>query len=81
MAIRIKVRENGPYKVEAPEGGVTLVDADGREYDLAGQKDFVLCRCGASQTKPFCDRSHGRIGFQATERAPKSDEPNTKKQD
>ena len=66
-AIRIKVRANGPYKVEAPEGGVTLIDADGNEYDLTGKTDFVLCRCGASQTKPFCDRSHSRTGFVALE--------------
>ena len=71
MAIRIKVRDNGPYKVEAPEGGVTLVDADGREYDVSGQENFVLCRCGASQKKPFCDRSHSRVGFQSAEKAAK----------
>jgi CDGSH-type Zn-finger protein len=63
----IKVRHNGPYKVTGP---VTIVDADGNEYDLS---DFggsvVLCRCGASTTKPFCDKTHSQIGFEAAERA------------
>ena len=65
----IKVRENGPYRVTGP---VTVIDADGNEYDLTGHTkndSIVLCRCGASSTKPFCDRTHSRIGFAAAERA------------
>lgn len=63
----IKVRHNGPYKVTGP---VTVIDADGNEYDLAEQGEVIaLCRCGASTTKPFCDRTHSEIGFEAAERA------------
>jgi len=69
--VKIKVRKNGPYKVEAAEGSVELVDADGNPYDLTGKAPFALCRCGASATKPFCDGTHNKIGFQAAESAPK----------
>jgi CDGSH iron-sulfur domain-containing protein 3 len=63
----IKVRDNGPYKVTGP---VTLIDADENEFDLGGPGEtIVLCRCGASTTKPFCDKTHSRIGFEAAERA------------
>jgi CDGSH-type Zn-finger protein len=63
----IKARHNGPFKVTGP---VTIIDADGTEYDLSEQgESVVLCRCGASTTKPFCDKTHSRIGFEAAERA------------
>jgi CDGSH-type Zn-finger protein len=63
----IKVRDNGPYKVTGP---VTIIDADGTEYDLSEHgESVVLCRCGASSTKPFCDKTHSKIGFEAANRA------------
>ncbi|MET0836279.1 MAG: CDGSH iron-sulfur domain-containing protein [Thermoleophilaceae bacterium] len=63
----IKARENGPYKVTGP---VRIIDVDGNEYDLSDKGEAVaLCRCGGSSTKPFCDGTHRRIGFQARERA------------
>lgn len=73
-AVRITVRPNGPYRVEASEGSVELVDADGNKYDLTGKPAFSLCRCGGSVNKPFCDGTHSRIGFQAAERAVKQAE-------
>jgi CDGSH-type Zn-finger protein len=58
VTAEIKVRENGPYKVS---GDFRLVDAEGNEIDTKPfEKDgsIVLCRCGESKTKPFCDKSH-----------------------
>ena len=67
--VKITVRRNGPYRVEAPEGAIELVDAEGNKYDLAGKTAFSLCRCGGSVNKPFCDGTHSKMGFQAAEAA------------
>jgi CDGSH-type Zn-finger protein len=64
--VEIKVRNNGPYKVTGP---IRLIDADGNEYDVPQGESVVLCRCGGSKTKPFCDKTHSEIGFEAAERA------------
>jgi len=64
MSVSIKASRNGPYIVK---GAVEVMDADGKVYPV---KDvFALCRCGASTTKPFCDGTHSKIGFQAAEQA------------
>lgn len=65
-AVTIRVRENASYLVEGP---VRIVDADGNEYDISAKKRVSLCRCGGSTTKPFCDGSHSKIGFEGAERA------------
>jgi CDGSH-type Zn-finger protein len=72
--VKITVRKNGPYRVEAPEGAIEMLDAEGRAYDLTaklkdGRLAFSLCRCGGSVTKPFCDGTHSKIGFQGAEAA------------
>jgi len=50
-------------------GPVTIIDAEGNEFDIPEGDGIVLCRCGASTTKPFCDKTHSRIGFDAAEKA------------
>ena len=80
--IKITVRKNGPYRVEAPAGSLDLVDADGNAYDLSaktkdGNLAFSLCRCGASVSKPFCDGTHSKIGFQAAEAAVRAESGST----
>ena len=71
MPITITAKMNGPYRVEAPEGELRLMDAEGKEFDLTGKPAFSLCRCGHSQNKPFCDGSHKTVGFQADDVAPR----------
>lgn len=61
----IKVRDNGPYLVRGP---VKLIDVDGNEFTLTGEA-FVLCRCGHSATKPFCDSTHKTVGFKSEVRS------------
>jgi len=63
---RITVTQNGPLSVKGP---FKIVDAEGNTYDTGGRKRVALCRCGASTTKPFCDGTHSRIGFEAAARA------------
>jgi CDGSH-type Zn-finger protein len=72
--VKITVRPNGPFRVEAPEGSIELVDVNGTQYDLTGKPAFSLCRCGGSVNKPFCDGTHSRIGFQGAELAVKKAE-------
>lgn len=69
MTVKITMRPNGPYKVEDPDGVVEVFDPTGKKVDLAGNRVIALCRCGASVTKPFCDGTHSKVGFQAAEAA------------
>jgi truncated hemoglobin YjbI/CDGSH-type Zn-finger protein len=57
-AARIVVIRNGPYELD---GSIPLVDHLG--IPVAAQAPVRLCRCGQSQTKPFCDDSHLSRGF------------------
>ena len=66
MAITIRLRRNGPYVIESDE--VKVVDWNGVQYPVS-RRPIALCRCGASSTKPFCDGTHSRTGFQAAEGA------------
>ena len=61
--VTIKAHKNGPYEVT---GGVTLVDFGGAAYETE-EGSVYLCRCGRSSTKPFCDGTHKKVGFQAEE--------------
>ncbi len=75
---RVTVVKDGPYLVT---GGLTLarlvigVNADGESVrwekgeELPAREKFALCRCGRSGTKPYCDGTHNRVGFDGTETA------------
>jgi CDGSH-type Zn-finger protein/uncharacterized Fe-S cluster protein YjdI len=44
-------------------GDLRIYHSDGREMVKAGR--VLLCRCGHSANKPFCDSSHDRVGFRS----------------
>lgn len=58
MKTTINIAQDGPFLIENLE---LLSDTNGTEYE---KKDkMALCRCGASQNKPFCDGSHVAVEF------------------
>ena len=61
MTARITPYRNGPYLVR---GDFRILDQDGAEVELA-RGTIALCRCGKSRTRPFCDGTHKKIGFEA----------------
>ncbi len=62
----IRLRKNGPYVIEGED--VLVIDWNGASYRCE-RRPIALCRCGASRTKPFCDGTHSKQGFQAAEPA------------
>jgi CDGSH-type Zn-finger protein len=54
----ITVGADGPNMLVGP---VEIRNQAGDLVKTAGR--VALCRCGASENKPFCDGSHKRIGF------------------
>ncbi len=63
-ATTITIIKNGPFVVT---GDAELKDMAGDSYPAA--EKLALCRCGASANKPFCDGTHGKVGFAAAEQA------------
>ncbi len=40
------------------QGTIKFIDRDGNEQELGADGPVVLCRCGGSSNKPFCDGTH-----------------------
>lgn len=53
------VDRNGPYRIE---GGIELMGIENCGIG-ASKEHYTLCRCGASNNKPFCDGAHLSIKF------------------
>ncbi len=56
--LQVVLQPNGPLILSGP---FTIQQADGK-IGFKGTR-AVLCRCGASANKPFCDGSHSKIEF------------------
>jgi len=57
----ITPRPNGAYRVD----GLEELRGTGGER-LETRAKLALCRCGHSETKPFCDGTHKRVGFDSS---------------
>jgi CDGSH-type Zn-finger protein len=64
--VKITVNKNGSLRVE---GEFTIYDAGGNTFDLGGRTSIGLCRCGHSESKPFCDGTHRKVDFQSEVKA------------
>ncbi|MCB0502289.1 MAG: (4Fe-4S)-binding protein [Bacteroidetes bacterium] len=55
---KLNIFADGPILIK---GNFEITDSKG---NLLEKKESVaLCRCGASENKPFCDGTHKKIGF------------------
>lgn len=75
---KIIVQKNGPYIVLGAlplDKESTIQDKEGipiswttiKQYPA--KNNYLLCRCGESKNKPYCDATHARIKFDGTETA------------
>ncbi|MGB8315895.1 MAG: CDGSH iron-sulfur domain-containing protein [Aestuariivirga sp.] len=58
--VNITPKPNGPLLVS---GNLEVVSGTGRTVNRVSKA--VLCRCGSSANKPYCDGSHTRVGFKS----------------
>jgi CDGSH-type Zn-finger protein len=58
-AVRLILLPDGPLEVTGP---VEIVRQDGDPIEIPSSTAY-LCRCGRSASKPFCDGSHARTGW------------------
>jgi CDGSH-type Zn-finger protein/uncharacterized Fe-S cluster protein YjdI len=58
--LAIDPQVDGPLQVR---GNMEIISGTGRV--VARVESAKLCRCGHSNTKPFCDNSHTRVGFRS----------------
>jgi CDGSH-type Zn-finger protein len=69
-APKIAVGNNGPYFLMQDMTAVPVPNLRRESGEAcATVRGVALCRCGASKNKPFCDGTHGAIGFKGTNTA------------
>ena len=54
------VSKDGPYNIT---GSIELVGENIQWAEGSSKEHYTLCRCGASNNKPFCDGMHRLINF------------------
>jgi CDGSH-type Zn-finger protein len=66
--LRLKVMDDGALQLRGDLSQIRVVDGEGNRFDFGDRRTVLLCRCGQSQNKPFCDSSHERTGFKSSVR-------------
>lgn len=56
---QVEVMRNGPLLIQ---GTIQVIDAEGVKSNK--HKTTAFCRCGQSETKPYCDGSHRKVKFE-----------------
>jgi CDGSH-type Zn-finger protein/uncharacterized Fe-S cluster protein YjdI len=56
----VTVSKDGPYLIT---GGIDLIGDNIQWAEGASKEHYTLCRCGASNYKPFCDGMHRTVNF------------------
>ncbi|GAV21231.1 iron-binding zinc finger CDGSH type [Mariprofundus micogutta] len=59
-SVEIKTLKDGPLYLVGPH---SICDSNGKTARVCAKS--ALCRCGASNSKPYCDGSHAGIGFKS----------------
>ena len=71
---KILTLQNGPYYLlNSMEPKIVENLQNSKGELLSTIQGVALCRCGASKTKPFCDGTHGTIGFSSENKATDTD--------
>ena len=79
---KVIISSDGPYLVSGslPLTGKNIIsDAKGdpvrwgEGHHYPNQEEYELCRCGQSENKPYCDKTHTKITFDGTETAIRKD--------
>jgi CDGSH-type Zn-finger protein len=75
---KIKITKDGAYLISGKiplDRQKIIYDQDNylleynKELDYPEKEEYLLCRCGKSQNKPYCDGTHNLIDFDGTETA------------
>ena len=72
-SLRLKVMDDGALQLRGDLSQIRVVDGEGNPFDFGERRTVLLCRCGQSQNKPFCDSSHLLTGFTSSVRVDPND--------
>ncbi len=72
-SLRLKVMDDGALQLRGDLSQIRVVDGEGNPFNFGERRTVLLCRCGQSQNKPFCDSSHLRTGFTSSVRVDPND--------